>query len=367
MRSPFDRVARKLLWLRNKVFVPSAGEISRLCEMMQTSPRGREDAQDWAMEFANLLETSLFNRLSKRDLALIFAGLVSYRNTGVTPQVSHVSLMRAYESSSGLMQDMLHKVLFPDPAESAGVIASEFFGEVPVAETGAILRELDEQGYVVMPTGMSDGWIDALVSEARKLGYVLRNAAADELDTDSRKIDPSVPPKCVAAYAKSSELAGSRLFTKLSNDPLLIYLASKHVGAKVQPIDSTLWYSFASDEPSADAAQLFHYDLDTLKWLKIFVYLTDVGPDGGPHEYVPASHKPGAKPHQLMDRDYARLADQDIDEYCEQARKVICGEKGTVILGDTRCFHKGRAVNVGYRLIFSPIYAASRIGYFHGV
>ena len=366
MASILERIGRKSLALRNRLIKPREDEIHHLVEMMQNSPRGYSDAQDWTLQLASLLARNLLDRVSRKDLALILAGLVSYRNTGVTPQRSHIALMHAYENSSGLMQQVLHTILFSEKIEKVRFIQSAYFGDVHFTEIDAILSELDQRGYVVLPRRMQKHWVEAFVSEAREFNYILRNPSNDETSLTGRKIDPNDPPQCVAAYANSSDIANSQLLSDFCNDPLLLHLASRHMGAKVQPIDSTLWYSFSSSEPSADAAQLFHYDLDTLRWLKVFVYLTDVGPDNGPHEYVPGSHRPGAKPFQLMNRDYARLGDQEIDKYCAQPRKAILGECGTVVLGDTRCFHKGNAVKSSYRLIYAPIYSASKIGYFNG-
>lgn len=362
----FELLGRKSLNLKNRLVKPHADEIKLLDDMLRMSPQNRTAVQEWAAKFADLLESQLFDRVSRRDLALIFAGLVSYRNTGVTPEISHLALMRAYENSSGILQQMLHRILFVEADSKAPYRKSEFFGEIPHSEMETMLSELDRQGYVVFPKLLDLRWVDALTAEAATFGYALRNPGAEERDVDNRKVDPVNPPRCVAAYAKPADLAASQLFTDFSNDPLLVYLASRHLNAAARPIDVTLWYSFASAAPSADAAQLFHYDLDTLRWLKVFVYLTDVGPDNGPHEYVPATHQPGAKPHQLTVRGYGRLEDREIDKYCRQGRKAIQGRRGTVILGDTRCFHKGNSVKSGYRLILSPIYAASKIGYVFG-
>lgn len=364
--SLLDRVSRKAISLKNKVLRQESEKIQLLGDLMRNSPRSHAGAQDWAQQCAALIECNLLDRVSKKDIALILAGLVSYRNTGVTPQMSHMALVRAYENSSGVMQDLLHKILFSAAPETGRPIKSTFFGEIGPSDFDAIQKELDEQGYVVLPWRLTQPWVDALVGEAGKFGYTLRDAASDEREIKNRKIDPASPPKCVAAYAKSTDLEASQLFNDFSNDPLLVQLASRHMNASASPIGLSLWYSFASGAASSEAAQLFHYDLDTLRWLKVFVYLTDVGPDNGPHEYVPASHKPGAKPQALMDREYARLEDEEIDQHCPQGRKSICGPRGTVIIGDTSCFHKGTAVTADYRLIFSPIYAASRVGYFHG-
>ena len=361
-----ERVSRKSIALKNKLFQQEPEKVRLLGELMRRSSSSHAGAQDWAQECAYLIESNLLDRISKKDIALILAGLVSYRNTGVTPQMSHMALVRAYESSSGLMQDLLHKILFPAELESGQSIKSNFFGERTPSEIDPIQKELDEQGYVVLPWRLDQPSVDALVAEAGSLGYTLREPSHEEREINNRKIDPANPPKCVAAFARSADLAANKLFSDISNDPLLVHLASRHMNTCVRPIGLSLWYSFAAEAASSEAAQLFHYDLDTLRWLKVFVYLTDVGPENGPHEYVPASHKPGSKPQALMDREYARFEDQEIDKHCPQGRKSVCGPRGTVILGDTSCFHKGTAVVADYRLIFSPIYAASRVGYFHG-
>jgi hypothetical protein len=366
MNPILGRIGRKALALRNRLVKPQPVEISRLLEMLQNAPDDFESAQHWANQVATLLETNLLDRISKNDFSLILAGLVSYRLTGVTPQVSQMALVRAYESSSGLMQEVMHDILFAKSIEIDQCIKSEFFGDVSVSEINPILSELNDQGYATLPWCMDAHWVNALLNEAETFNYNLRDPIRGEAPITNRKINPDHPPQCVAAYAQSSNLAANPLFNKVCNDPLLLHFATRHLDANAQPIDSTLWYSFPSAEPSAEAAQLFHYDLDTLRWLKVFVYLTDVGLENGPHEYVPTSHKPGAKPNQLMNRSYARVTDQEIDEYYPMRRKVICGKKGTVILGDTRCFHRGKAVKADFRLIFSPIYASSKIGYFHG-
>ena len=42
---------------------------------------------------------------------------------------------------------------------------------------------------------------------------------------------------------------------------------------------------------SSEAAQLFHFDMDRIRFLKVFIYLTDVGTENGPHVYVRGSHR----------------------------------------------------------------------------
>jgi hypothetical protein len=78
-----------------------------------------------------------------------------------------------------------------------------------------------------------------------------------------------------------------------------------------------LWVSNPGlpDFPSSEAAQQFHYDLDTLKWIKVFVYLSDVTMESGPHCALLGTHLPGSKNSALAARMYERISDEDIQLY----------------------------------------------------
>lgn len=64
------------------------------------------------------------------------------------------------------------------------------------------------------------------------------------------------------------------------------YLACKPIHDLV-----LMWWSAPhSNKASSEAAQLYHFDMDHLKFLKFFIYLTDVDEHNGPHCYVRKSH-----------------------------------------------------------------------------
>ena len=48
--------------------------------------------------------------------------------------------------------------------------------------------------------------------------------------------------------------------------------------------------------------QLYHFDLDEIKMVKI-LYLSDVEINDGPHCYIKGSHKLFSKPYSLMKKD----------------------------------------------------------------
>src|SRR5690606_13181649 len=102
------------------------------------------------------------------------------------------------------------------------------------------------------------------------------------------KLD-SVPPDCHIGQYRESDLLACPYLLDIANDPRLVDAASAYLGCK--PVISTFraWWSFGGFTEPKDA-EFFHRDVDDWKFVKLFVYLTDVGPDNGPHVFVKGSH-----------------------------------------------------------------------------
>lgn len=358
MRRGFMRVANKL----TKIDRSRIHELSRL---MAEPPSKRGELSKWSADVKTLIQMLIVDRIAKEDLAIILAGIISYRKTGVTPEMTQHALVRGYENSSGLLQEVLHKVLFENYKPEREIIRSTLFGEIGPESIQKILSDMSQDGYSVLPFKLDSNLIERINADSLQFDYQLKGGDSSA-PNEVAGLDLTKPPPCVSAYAKPDSISGNAMLQTISQDELFKEICASYLGTQVNLIDSTFWYTFPSEEPSAETAQLFHYDLDTIRWVKIFVYLTDVDENSGPHEYVATSHKPENKASEILVRNYARLDDLDIDKYYADKRRVITAPAGTVIIGDTRCFHKGNAVGKGHRLIYSPIYAPSRLGYFHG-
>jgi hypothetical protein len=123
-----------------------------------------------------------------------------------------------------------------------------------------------------------------------------------------------------------------------------------------------MWWSFPSKKVDTIGGQLFHFDLDRIKFLKIFIYITDVDTKNGPHCYVSGTNKIFSK-KKFMPRGYKRIPDSEIKANFEEYRiKKICGDKGTVVFADTSCFHKGEPIIEKNRLILELEYSNSLFG-----
>lgn len=130
--------------------------------------------------------------------------------------------------------------------------------------------------------------------------------------------------------------------------------------AKLSYVD--LWYT--AQQPATDervASQNWHVDFDDKHLLKAFVYLTDVGPDNGPFEYVPGS-QPGGRHHSVrpwVPMGYGRVPDEDVARSVPAEEiATFTGSKGTLILCNTSGLHRGGFATAGPRVLATATYCS---------
>jgi len=125
-----------------------------------------------------------------------------------------------------------------------------------------------------------------------------------------------------------------------------------------------LWWSTAyGAKPDANAAQLYHFDMDRIRWLKFFFYLADVGPENGPHCFVAGSHNSDGIPASFLDRGYVRIADEEVAATYGPERLIeFSGPRDTIIAEDTRGLQKGRSVLRGDRPVLEFEFSNSLFG-----
>jgi hypothetical protein len=136
----------------------------------------------------------------------------------------------------------------------------------------------------------------------------------------------------------------------LFNHPRLLQLAEAYLGCKPTLDNVGCWWSY-SGRTQAKGTQKFHRDFDSLGGFKVFFYLTDVGPEQGPHEYVRGSHQ-----RQTLDTG-AGIPDEELWQHYDPAHtRVITGRAGTSFIADTFGIHRGQLPSAGSRLLLSAQY-----------
>lgn len=143
----------------------------------------------------------------------------------------------------------------------------------------------------------------------------------------------------------------------VANDPRILGIVSEFLGCKPTIGYLAVWWSYHTDK-GAQQAEFFHRDVDDWKFVKLFVYLTDVGPDSGPHVYVQHS----SNSEKLME--IRRFTDEEVrDTFGPENQLTMTATAGHAFLEDTFGIHKGQPVISGMRLIFQVVYSLSPLPY----
>ncbi len=295
------------------------------------------------------------------------SGYLTFRRTGFTPPAAFQAMRELYCITNGRANDAMAAIsgfLHPPPGvpKAAGAL-----GEFTAGEVGRIAAQIHRDGYCVLERRLPPAIQSALVELGlsaptkplvSKPGDGLNNFSFEYLPECRYDRSHVVSAKYVLA---SQPVVGDAAVQELLTDPLLLSVARSYLNAAVINDDITMWWStsFLGGLANSAAAQHYHFDMDRIKFLKFFFYLTDVTAETGPHCYVAASHR--RKPRQLL-RD-GRISDEEIRlHYSQETLVEITGPRGTIIAADTRGFHKGKALVSGERLILEFEFATSLFG-----
>ncbi|MEY2404618.1 MAG: hypothetical protein QOD38_2169 [Acidimicrobiaceae bacterium] len=217
----------------------------------------------------------------------------------------------------------------------------------PASATSEVARILVE----LQSEGVATSSIDALPS-ARPAFDALRAMVPDNDSTGRSGVDEEGP---ISLLGNLPRLSHTHPSLALTMAPELLAVADGFFGLSVQVVECKLWRSVPiSGEPSG--AQLWHRDRPAdRRMLKCFVYLNDVGPEGGPFGYIPGT-QPGGALHDIAPAatpsSYVPRVDDDAMAACvpREAWRIATGPSGTIVFANTAGYHRGGFVERGTRL-----------------
>ncbi len=297
------------------------------------------------------------------DVALLSTALIQFAFRGTTPRWAVESLVRLFCVSGGRSNDLLAKmasVLHPPRtlAARAGVLA--LIGKPGIEKILPVLRD---RGYFVyeqrVPADICDRLVDFALTQPASV-RLHDGEIREKIDT---VYDPS-RPLGIRYDFREKDLINNPDIQALMADPAIIEIAQAYLG--VQPVADVVamwWHTAFSDQPDSEAAQFYHFDMDRIKWIKFFIYLTDVSPDNGPHYFVAGSHRTGGVPKEILSKGYVRLSDEEVEARFPPRDIVeFAAPRGTIIAEDTRGLHKGQHVASGHRLMLQIQFSNSLFG-----
>jgi len=313
---------------------------------------------------------STFSILRQALEAVAYATMVAvgfgwYLVTKKTPAFAYQSMIRLFCLTSGRSNDWISKSIgfFKRPyrfGDATGVIGDMSDPAVRDRAVGA----LRESGFYLFQQRLSAEMCDRLLQYATTQACELRQTDDQRIAAGREAVYVRGRPEAVRYDFKSYDLLRNPDVQNLIADLSFADLAQSYLGARPTIDALSMWWSTDySDQPDAQAAQFFHFDMDRPKWLKFFIYLTDVNPDNGPHSFVVGSHRSGGIPRTLLKKRYARLSDEEVTRcYDRTDITEMIAPRGTILAEDTRGLHKGKIVTGGDRLILQIQFSNSLFG-----
>lgn len=300
--------------------------------------------------------------LDKKFVAypMLALGYIQYLLQKKTNYYSYLSFRSLYGQTQGKINQQLSAILaekkegyeFTDQPENPPSILPYLDSQ----RISQIVSNIDQKGYYVFPELVPEEICNELLSFAK----ATPSQTVPLSKGNEYVIFDKGAPKATMYKFKETDLVENKRVLDFLFDINFLRIAQQYLGS--QPINDLLvmwWSSPFSSQASSEAAQLFHYDMDRLKFIKVFLYLTDVGLENGPHVYVEGSHK--EKPAHLYEN--RRFKDEEVEQFYGKGKiKEIGGKKGTLFIADTSGIHKGKNPEKGTRLIFQMEYTNSLFG-----
>lgn len=300
------------------------------------------------------------------ESAQVLGGIFYYILTRKNSPKAYLAFIRLHCLTKGLSTAFLarvFKVFAPAPktlAEAQGA-----WGKFSAQETAQIADDVRQNGFHVYKELLPEKLITEVMDFALRTPCIYKKMDG-ALPGEPERYDLYNPAKIetVRYDYRQDVLIKEPAIWKLATDPMVVNIAREYLG--VEPILDAVrmwWHTDFQDQPDAEAAQLYHFDMERVKWLKFFVYITDVTKDSGPHCFIKQTHLPKSVPESLLKRGYARITDEEIQSHYSADRIIeFVGPKGTLIAEDTCGLHKGKHVTKGHRLVLQFEYTISMWG-----
>jgi hypothetical protein len=281
-----------------------------------------------------------------------------YRQTGTTPDYGYNSARYLYFATN----KKSHKAF----------AALENFvyrnNRVIIEKTEGVLGNMDSDGVQkVMHNLYEDGFhrFDTLLSEEACqdiMNFALTTPCKPRVASFANEIvyDRNNFVANIYDFSPQSLLENASI-QRIITDESILSVARQFLGPAVRLQNVSMWWSnskFANVSKDT-AAQMYHVDMDTIKWLNFFFYLVDVDSTNGPHVYIRRSHRQAPR---SVYRDY-RISDEEIAQTFRPEDIIeLTGKKGTILAVDTLGLHKGKALEQGERLMLTVRFAVNNFG-----
>lgn len=202
-----------------------------------------------------------------------------------------------------------------------------------ISNTDLIINEIIKNGYssnIIVPSHL----IDEIVQ------YLNNNKFTAQEGEGEFTISYNNPQKPSNSlwYGNYEVLKDCEALKKIVFNEGVLKVCEAYLGTKPTLIGSHCWWSFPPSKEGFNHQYGFHYDIDSPKFLKFFIYLNDVDEETGPHIIIEKTHKRKT----IFEKFNRRLPDKIVKSQRRYKNLVIkTGPKGSMFFEDTFSYHKG--------------------------
>lgn len=290
-------------------------------------------------------------------LVLFWIGLLQYKLFGKTNKYSYFSFRKLHGMTNGAINKSLSQKIskrkgkYSFPSVTTGIT-----GALSEEKLNSIVSEVEKNGFYIFPTKLDSEICDEIKNFSLGLNA---KTIGEQSEVNYSKYDRA---KTVASMYKyeSEDILKQENIQSIFYDLNFIRIAQSYLGCK--PLNNSIlmwWSALYNQSASSKAAQLYHFDMDHPKFIKFFIYLTDVDTNSGPHCFIRGTNR--NKPLNL--REDRRFSETEIKSSFDEKDIVeIIGNKGTIVAVDTSGIHKGKLPISQDRLIVQLEYTNSFFG-----
>lgn len=213
----------------------------------------------------------------------------------------------------------------------------------PEGEMASAEATLRRQGLAMLP-----GLVPAPTLASMTAYFAGKPVIGDNgAPADLRALPPGTG---MASYDMRTILECPGLIELVNAAPVLA-LAGAYLGCKPTLSSLGVRWSLPGGDRAA-STQHYHRDPDDWRFLKLFIYLTDVDEESGPHRYVMTSHRTAGRFRGSF-YDPAAVAGR----YGSENLASVTGPAGTAFIADTHGIHAGAVPTRQARLILQAQYS----------
>jgi hypothetical protein len=294
-----------------------------------------------------------------KNIRSVYAGFKILKQSNTTPEFAYEAMRNLFVETKGRSNDIISLLI--KKKKYPGINGNGVLKILSEHELTSVVNNIAKNGFHIFDAKLPESTINVIIDYVKNTPSTYRLIADGVANGFSGEVlfDENSPQSPVYQFSQQ-KIAGNAELLKLIFDQSLLEVAQEYLDA--QPILDlfTMWWSVPFEgKGKSEAAQMYHFDLDRIKFIKFFFYLTDVDAATGPHCYVKGSHR---KLQAALQKD-GRLSDTEVEAvFGKENMLELCGKKGTIMAVDTRGLHKGKDLTRDKRLIFQIEFANSMFG-----